>query len=180
MKHTYIRLGAIGATVGTSGILMASSVASAMSMSSATINNNVTQSMLQNKNSLADDTTMSNQGGSSMTTGNTDRGSPMRLGHAWGLLNPHTMNGQGSVLPNNLLTKSLMSLLGKLKMDWSSTGSNPTWTPSGTNWQANWANWNPVLWEQNGSTFANWSSQLASYLNTRFPSLAPELSAIGL
>jgi hypothetical protein len=70
--------------------------------------------------------------------------------------------------------------LQKIKAHWRSSDTNPTWMPAGTDWQSDWSNWNPVLWEQNGSTYSNWAKQLDAYLSSRFPGYAIDLKEVGL
>lgn len=79
-----------------------------------------------------------------------------------------------------ILMRDATHVLHVVKAHWRSNGTNPNWVPTGTNWQADWSNWNPVLWEQNGSTYANWSQQLGAYLSARFPGYATQIKQIGL
>jgi hypothetical protein len=43
-----------------------------------------------------------------------------------------------------------------------------SWTPSGSDWQASWSNWNPFTWESHGQSYANWRSQVMSYLDQNY------------
>jgi hypothetical protein len=45
---------------------------------------------------------------------------------------------------------------------WTSTDSNPTWAPSGNDWESFY----PMLWQANGQTFSNWLTAVESYLNS--------------
>lgn len=45
---------------------------------------------------------------------------------------------------------------------WNSSQSNLTWTPGGTDWTA----YNPLLWQAQGQSFANWYNAVESYLNS--------------
>lgn len=160
MKHITTRLGIIGISVGTAGVLATSGVVAAMPMSGST-----------NQNT---------QLSSSTSTGYTYK-SRMHMKRLWSRLNPAKLtSSQGSTSLNSGELSYVNNMLSTIKTNWTSTGSDPTWTPSGTNWQSTWANWSPMLWEQNGSTYANWASQLTSYLSTTYPGLASELSTIGL
>lgn len=171
MKYTAIRVGAVGATLGMASIVAISGVASAMPT-----NTNAKGMGTDPYNSLQ-------QSGTNMTGQNgnmPNKDSQWRMRHAWRFLNPSKIVNSGSQTLTSSMTGKITNYLNEVKTNWNSTGSDPTWMPSGTNWQASWSNWNPILWEANGSTYANWDSQLSMYLSTTYPNLATELSTIGL
>jgi hypothetical protein len=172
MKHTAIRLGAFGATVGTVGILAASGVASA-----TPLNTNANQNTAQNGSAMANYMT-GNQGNFDHSPAAHDR-----MGRLWKLLDPSKYMSLGQSSPpsfSSMANNEISNYINKIKTSWPTNNSDPTWMPSGTNWQSNWMNWNPATWEEHGSSYANWSNQLNSYLTTTYPGLSTELSTIGL
>jgi len=129
--------------------------------------------------------TMTGGSGTSSTTGsNTSTGAPGSSSSTGTSSNTNTAGASALLrIPSPLrhvLLGDVTDTLHKIKQHWHSSDANATWTPTGTNWQADWSNWNPVLWEQNGSTYSNWSRQLGSYLTARFPAYASEIKEVGL
>jgi hypothetical protein len=177
MKYTAIRLGAIGTTVATAGILAASSVASAMPMNSNNGNasGDPCQNMQQSGNTIT--SIMDGRYGSS-----SHHNSRWRVGHAWNFLNPLKFmgSGQNNMAVNSNTMGEIATYLNSVKTNWNSDNSNASWTPSGSNWQTSWSNWNPALWEQQGATYANWNARLTAYLNTTYPNFSTQLSALSL
>jgi hypothetical protein len=174
MKYTVIRLGAIGTTVATAGLLAAGGVASAMPMNDNTNTNRYDpcQNMQQSGSTVA-----------SYMNGQYGRGhdNRWRMGHAWNYFNPEKFMNSGSGMTMNSNTMAeITSYLNTIKANWNSNDTDSTWTPSGTNWQSSWSNWNPMMWQKNGASYADWQAQLTTYLNTTYPSFSTELSTIGL
>ncbi len=53
--------------------------------------------------------------------------------------------------------------------NWHSDDSDESWTPSGDNWQSEWGNWDPQMWQDNGSSYDNWREQITEYMTqTRY------------
>lgn len=81
----------------------------------------------------------------------------------WNTLDPAVWQQQGQSYTswwNNVLQWLTQRAGGA---GWNTTTTNLTWTPANP---GIWDNWNPVMWQQNGQSFANWFSQVQNYLNT--------------
>lgn len=59
----------------------------------------------------------------------------------------------------------MMKIVGGMGSQWESDNSNPSWTPEGENWQSDWGNWDPEMWQNHGSSYENWRDQMVAYMN---------------
>lgn len=59
----------------------------------------------------------------------------------------------------------MMQIVGGMGSQWESDNSNPNWTPEGENWQSDWGNWDPEMWQKHGSSYENWRDHMVGYMN---------------
>jgi hypothetical protein len=89
--------------------------------------------------------------------------------NTWNSMNPATWQSNGRSFAT--WWTDMMSQMSQYRTScWMSQSyaRDPSWTPSGDNWQASWSNWNPFTWESNGQNFANWRGQVMSYLSQNY------------
>ncbi len=174
MKHMTTRLGAAGTAIGLAATLVVSGIATAAPKAPNHFQGQPSSSFTSSSGQQG------NQGNGVGTgsKGNTGKQAMhIQVGKILGALG---LGSGGSITLNNNAVNLLKGIVASIQSNWPTTNSDPTWTPSGANWQFNFKNWNPALWEANGSSFANWSTQLDSFISSMFPSLGSQLTMIGL
>jgi hypothetical protein len=154
MKYSITRLGAVGTAAIATSLLGISGVASADSYS---------QPCNQSNNYSA--TTSSWQGYSGSQQWSNDNWSMMNMS-SWNMWNPMTYASNGGNFSQ--WWNSSMSQMSNQSANWTGNDSNSNWTPTGSDWQSNWSNWNPAMWENNGSSYSNWYNQMMSYMNNNY------------
>jgi len=111
----------------------------------------------------SNDVSVSNQTSQDTTTGSaTDANNQGLPWTGWAALDPAT--AQAADTSYNAWRSEVTDWIAARASGagWMSTGSNPTWTPS----TSDWASFDPLLWQANGQTFAHWLNATESYLNS--------------
>lgn len=168
MKHSIARLSAVGVIAATTAVMAGGGVVGATSYSE---NNDY-----ENKGHHSQYDNGWNKGGHDYNnrdynnhsdddhSGYSDRHMSDR---DWNRLKPSEYMSSNS---NSTYYKWRYEVTSKVSSynatNWRSDGSNSNWTPSGDNWQNDWANWNPAEWQRNGSSYENWYSQVSSFMAT--------------
>jgi len=161
MKHITTRIGVIGATLATTGVLAAGGIAAACPLSS-------------NSQSTRDTATTSSWSGNQR--GNSGwANTSYRMSYTWNKWNPTTYssNNEGSFSD---WWSGVMNQASSYSAGWSASSTNNNWMPRGSNWQQSWSNWNPMVWESNGSSYSNWHNQFMSYMNSQMGTFQSEFS----
>ena len=169
MKYTTVRLGAVGATLVTTGLIAVSGVASAAplrSSSSPCAHGNGSSSTSRSWEASRDQWHWSGERWS---------GANYRMMSSWNQWNPMTFASNGGSF-SEWWNGVMGQMSGYGSANWASNGSNSNWMPAGNNWQSSWSNWNPAMWESHGSSYANWYNQMMSYMNSNSGNFQSEFS----
>jgi len=147
MKYTLTRVGALGATSVTAGLLVFGGVAAACPT---------------NGNSYS-----SYGGRGSYTTSARSDMQPSANGwmNNWNNWDPN--NSSQMQLSFNDWWNGMMNRMDMSGNSWNSSTSSyadNNWTPQGSDWQQQWSNWNPMMWQANGSSYMNWRMQFMNYM----------------
>jgi hypothetical protein len=157
MKYSMTRVGAIGTALITTSLLGVGGVASADSYNSGSPCSHSNDSSV---------TTSSWQGYSGNQQWTSSDWSMMNMS-SWNMWNPMTYASNGGNF-SQWWNSSMTQMNNESAANWSGNDSNSNWTPMGSDWQSNWSNWNPVMWENNGSSYSNWYNQMMSYMNSNY------------
>ena len=164
MKYTTTRIGTVGSIVITTGLLAAGGVAAACPL-------------YGNDQSSARDTAYASSWSGNQWSHENDASwssTNYRMSSSWGEWNPSTYSDNGGSF--NGWYSGMMNQMSSYSANWSSS-STSSWAPSGNNWQQSWSNWNPMVWESNGSSYSNWQTQFMSYMNSHMSSFQDAFGA---
>ncbi|HEX3081851.1 MAG TPA: hypothetical protein VHQ86_01215 [Candidatus Saccharimonadia bacterium] len=101
--------------------------------------------------------------GSVTAGGNTELGGGPGVGAGWGSWDPVSCR---QTMGFGQWWSGVNGSMSRYSQGW--TGGNSTWMPTGAGWQNTWMNWDPMMWRQNGASYAQWLGQITPYMNAHY------------
>lgn len=153
---------AVMAGFGLTGVVSAQTITNTGPGSTNNITSNATNNCsVHNSNNLS----VSNHSSQTAVTGDaTDSGNTSSgLSWAgWSGLDPNTAQAAGQSY--NAWWSGVVNWIAQRASGngWNSNSTNLSWTPGSASWNA----WDPMSWQANGQSFANWYTSVESYLNS--------------